>query len=101
MMFANVLKRKGAIDVSTRIIDIFIMLHENLTNKNECRFEIEEKKKQLHNQDKNLEPVFQYLDELLEKKENTVARKEIGYKMSNKQSPKAAYLAWSKSVNFD
>jgi hypothetical protein len=67
-----------------RISDIFIMFRENLTNNNEFRFEIEEIKKKLHNYDKNLEHVFQYLDELLEKKENTVPREEIGYKMSNK-----------------
>lgn len=36
----------------------------------------------LNNQDKNLEIVFQYLDELLEKKETPqFERKRIGYKI--------------------
>ena len=89
MMLSNVLKSRRAIDVSMRIIDVFIMLRETLKNNNELRFEIEEIKKKLHNYGKNIELVFQYLDELLEKKENTVPRKEIGYRMPNKQSRKA------------
>ena len=31
------------------------------------KLDIEEIKKRLHNQDQNLEPVFSYLDELIEK----------------------------------
>ena len=46
--------------------------------------DIQEIKKKLTNQSKNIELVFNYLDELIEKKENEKPRKEIGYKTSKK-----------------
>lgn len=48
----------------------------------ELKFEIEKIKKKLDNQDKNMEIVFRYLDELLEKKENPQPRTKIGYKIA-------------------
>lgn len=47
----------------------------------ELRLEIEKIKKKVDNHDKNMEVVFQYLDELLEKKENSRPRKPIGFKI--------------------
>ncbi|MBB5620134.1 hypothetical protein HDE69_001172 [Pedobacter cryoconitis] len=41
-----------------------------LTDHTELRLEVEKIKKKLDNQDKNMEVVFQYLDELLEKKDD-------------------------------
>ncbi len=53
-----------------------------LCDHTEVRLEIEKIKKKLDNQDKNMEIVFQYLDELLEKKEQLAApRKSIGYRI--------------------
>jgi hypothetical protein len=37
-------------------------------------------KKKIENQGKNIELVFQYVDELMEKKEITPEREKIGYK---------------------
>lgn len=85
MMSSNVLKSKKAIEVSMRIIDVFILLRENLSNNKEIRFEIEEIKKKLHNYGKNIELVFQYLDELLEKKGKPKPYKQIGYKIPKKE----------------
>jgi hypothetical protein len=46
----------------------------------EIRLEIEKIKNKLDNQDKNMEIVFRYLDELLEKQEGAnPPRKWIGY----------------------
>ena len=81
MMLANVLKSKRAIEVSIKIIDVFILLRETLTSHTELRLEIEYIKKKVINHDKNIELVFQYLDELLEKKETKKSRTQIGYKM--------------------
>ena len=50
----------------------------------ELRLEIEKIKKKMDNHDKNIEQVFQYLDQLLEKKEHPEKRKEIGYKIKGK-----------------
>ena len=46
----------------------------------ELRLEIEKIKSKLDNQDKNMEIVFRYLDELITTKESAKSRKRIGYK---------------------
>ena len=85
MMLANVLKSKRAIEVSIKIIDVFILMRETLSNHTDLRLEIEYIKKKVSNHDKNIELVFQYLDELLEKKENKKERPQIGYKLPKKK----------------
>lgn len=85
MMLANVLKSKRAIEVSIKIIDVFILLRETLSNHTDLRLEIEYIKKKVSNHDKNIELVFQYLDELLEKKENKKERPQIGFKLPKKK----------------
>lgn len=85
MMLSNVLKSKRAIEVSMRIIDVFILLRETMANHSELRLEIDEIKKILQNYGKNIELVFKYLDELIEKKRNTENRKKIGYKVPKKK----------------
>ncbi|HEY4799632.1 MAG TPA: ORF6N domain-containing protein [Bacteroidia bacterium] len=82
LMLANVLKSERAIQVSIRIIELFVKLREMLVTHAELRLEIERIKNKLDNHDKNIELVFQYLDELLEKKENPKPKKQIGYKPS-------------------
>jgi phage regulator Rha-like protein len=81
MMLSNILKSKRAIEVSMRIIDVFVLIRETLANNTEIRLEIEQIKKKLNNYGKNIELVFQYLDELMEKKENPKPRNRIGYKL--------------------
>lgn len=83
LMLSNVLKSKKAIAVSMRIIDVFILLRQNLLDQTEIRLEIEKIKKKLHNYGKNMEVVFQYLDELLDKKHKP--RKKIGYRLPVKK----------------
>jgi hypothetical protein len=51
----------------------------------ELRLAIEAIKKKTENNTKNIELVFQYLDELLEKKENPKPLKQIGYKLPKKK----------------
>lgn len=63
---------------------IFTRIRQMLSDNSELRLEIEKIKKKLDNHDKNIEQVFQYLDELLEKKENPKARKQIGYKIKGR-----------------
>jgi len=84
LMLSNVLKSKRAIEVSLKIIDVFVALREHLTNHSELRKDIDEIKQRVGNQSKNIELVFQYLDELLEKKERPVERVLIGYKTPKK-----------------
>ncbi len=61
------------------------MLTDNLS----LKLEIEEIKKKLQNQDKNIELVFSYLDELIgkqEKQENPEPRKAIGFKITKRKN---------------
>ncbi len=54
-----------------------------LTDNLNVKLEIEEIKKKLENQDKNIELVFTYLDELIEKQDNPQPRKQNGFKNDN------------------
>ena len=81
-MLSSVLNSKIAIDVNIQIMRIFTKVRQMLTDNTELRLDIEKIKKKLDNQDKNMEIVFRYLDELIEKKENTKPRTKIGYKIS-------------------
>ena len=80
MMLGNVLSSDRAIEFSIKIVEAFIKMREFLTNNLSVKLEIEEIKKKLINHDKNIELVFSYLDEMMEKQENKVERNKIGYK---------------------
>jgi hypothetical protein len=59
---------------------VFTKIRQMLLDNTELRLEIEKIKSKLDNQDKNMEIVFQYLDELIEHKKSNEGRKSIGYK---------------------
>jgi phage regulator Rha-like protein len=80
MMLGNVLSSDRAIEFSIKIVEAFIKMREFLTNDLSVKLEIEEIKKKLINHDKNIELVFSYLDEMMEKHENKIERNKIGYK---------------------
>ncbi len=80
LMLSSVLNSDRAIAVNIQIIRVFTKIREMLTDTMNIRMEIEEIKKKLANQSKNIEVVFSYLDELLEKNENDQQRPKIGYK---------------------
>lgn len=84
-MLSGILSSDRAIAVNIQIMRIFTKIRQMLTDNTELRLDIEKIKKKLDNQDKNMEIVFRYLDELLEKKENPKPRTKIGYKMSSKK----------------
>ncbi|MGB1283567.1 MAG: ORF6N domain-containing protein [Polaribacter sp.] len=79
-MLSSVLNSDRAIAVNIKIIRIFTKIREVLTDNLSLRLEIEHIKKKMNNHDKNIELVFSYLDELVEKKENTPKRNKIGFK---------------------
>ena len=66
--------------MSIKIIEIFVNMREFLTNNLSSKIDIEEIKRRLDNNDKNVELLFSYLDEMMEKQENKVERIKIGYK---------------------
>jgi hypothetical protein len=83
LMLSSVLNSERAIKVNIQIMRIFTKVRQLLTDNLSVRLEIEEIKKKLANQDKNIELVFNYLDELIEKQENPKPNKQIGFKSNN------------------
>ena len=63
---------------------IFTHIRQMLTDTTELRLEVEKIKKKLDSHDKNIELVFQYLDELLDKKETPKTKNKIGFKIKGK-----------------
>ena len=86
-MLSGVLKSERAIKVNIQIMRVFTKIRELLMDNFNIRLEIEQIKKTLINQDKNIELVFSYLDELIEKHDNPKPRKTVGFKTSNKVNP--------------
>jgi hypothetical protein len=80
LMLSSVLNSKQAVSVNIQIMRIFTRIRQMLTDTLSLKLEIEEIKKKLQNQDKNIELVFSYLDELITKQESTPPRKRIGLK---------------------
>ncbi|NCD67907.1 ORF6N domain-containing protein [Mucilaginibacter agri] len=79
-MLSSILKSDRAIKVNIQIMIIFTRLREMLYDNTELRLEIEQIKSKIENQDKNMEIIFRYLDELVDKRESTQPRNRIGYK---------------------
>jgi len=79
-MLSSVLRSPRAIAVNIRIVRVFTKMRQALTDKLSLKLEIEEIKKKLSNQSKNIELVFSYLDELIEKKDNPKPSTKIGFK---------------------
>lgn len=57
---------------------VFTRIRQMLTDNTELRLAIEKLERKAENHTKNIEVVFKYLDELLEKKDNSRPRKAIG-----------------------
>lgn len=78
-MLSSVLNSERAIQVNIQIMRTFARIRQILSDNTELRLEIEQIKKKVNNHDKNIEIVFRYLDELLEKKEQPHQRNKIGF----------------------
>lgn len=83
LMLANILKSQLAIQVSIRIIELFVKLREVSFSHTEIRLEIERIKRKVESQDKNIEIVFHYFEELLQQKAEP--RRQIGFKIPVKK----------------
>lgn len=80
MMLATVINSEQAVETSIRIIEIFVKMREFIAENINLKLDIEDIKKKLSNHDKNIELVFNYLDELMDKQDAKVERIKIGYK---------------------
>ncbi len=80
LMLSSVLNSEKAIQTNIQIMRIFTKTRQMLADNSDLRIDFEIMKKKIENQGKNIEVVFQYVDELMEKKENIPEREKIGYK---------------------
>jgi hypothetical protein len=83
-MLSSILNSERAIKVNIEIIRAFTRIRQALIDNTELRLAIEEIRKKTDNNTKNIELVFQYLDELMDKREINAPRKQIGYKVPKK-----------------
>ena len=83
-MLSSVLNSERAIKVNIEIIRAFTRIRQALIDNTEIRLAIEEIRKKTDNKTKNIELVFQYIDELMDKREINAPRKQIGYKVPKK-----------------
>ena len=79
LMLSSVLNSKKGIAVNIQIMRIFTRIRQMLTDTLGLKLEIEDIKNKVQNQDKNIELVFSYLDELITRQEEKPERKRIGY----------------------
>ena len=82
-MLSSVLKSDRAISVNIQIMRIFTRLRQSLSDTTELRLALAEIKQKTDNNSKNIEIVFTYLDELLDKREKAEPRKTIGYSVAH------------------
>lgn len=80
LMLSSVLNSAKAIQVNIQIMRIFTRTKQALMDNAEVRLIIEELRTKTDNNTKNIEVVFQYLEELMTKNENPEPRTQIGYK---------------------
>jgi hypothetical protein len=85
LQLANVLKSKRATQVSIRIIEIFVKMREMLASTLNIQLDIEMIKNKLDSQDQNIELLFNYLNELMEKHDNPEHRNPVGFKRKDEQ----------------
>jgi len=83
-MLSGVLNSERAITVNIQIMRVFTKVREILMDNLSVRLEIEEIKKKLVNQDKNIELIFSYLDEMIEKHYTNKPVQVKGFKPSGR-----------------
>jgi hypothetical protein len=85
-MLSGILNSDRAIKVNIQIMRVFTQIRQKLMDNTELRLAIEEIRKKTENNSKNIEVVFKYLDELLEKKETKEKpRKLIGFPIQKRK----------------
>lgn len=82
LMLSNVLKSEKAIQMSIRIIEVFVKLREVILLHKDVSLLVEQVEKRLMKQDEKIEVLFTYLSKFIEKEDQP--RTEIGFKRKGK-----------------
>lgn len=86
-MLSGLLSSPRAIAVNIQIMRVFTQVRRMLFDNTELRLALEEIRRKTDNNTKNIEVVFQYLDELIDTKENSSMQKRaIGFRINRGQS---------------
>jgi len=80
LMLSGVLNSERAIAVNIKIMRVYTKIKEMFFSNKDLLLRMEKIERNLSNQNKNIELVFSYLDELVKKKENQKPITKIGYK---------------------
>lgn len=80
LMLSSVLNSERAVQANILIMRIFVRLRSIMTEKSDIRLEIEKIKSRVVNQSRNIELLFDYVDELSQKPSAENERNRIGYK---------------------
>lgn len=79
LMLSSVLSSSKAVKVNLQIMRLFTKLRRDMIDNTELRLLLEKLTHKTDNNTKNIEVVFQYLDELMKKKIKTKATTQIGF----------------------
>ncbi|MCG8306468.1 MAG: ORF6N domain-containing protein [Cytophagales bacterium] len=82
LQLANVLKSGRAIQMSIKIIEVFIKMREMLLTHKDLLIEMENIRKKVAGQDKKIQMIFDYLKQFIKEKDEP--KKEIGFKQKKK-----------------
>ena len=83
LQVSNVLKSKRAIQMSIRIIDVFVRMREMLSTHKDVLLKLEHMEKNLSKNNKEIQYIFDVLKQLL--KHPNEPRKKIGFKRENEE----------------
>jgi phage regulator Rha-like protein len=84
LMLANVLRSKTAIQVSVRIIEIFVKMREMLSTHKDVLLKLEQLEKKVTGHDEDIQLVFAYFKKLLPTPEQ-MDRTRIGFRTRNEE----------------
>lgn len=96
-MLANVLRSHTATQMSITLVKTFVKLRKLISSNTHLQFEIEQIKnyiqhqsKKQENQDKSIDLLFQYIDQLQKELTSSIhhERKKIGYEVGKKDGGK-------------
>lgn len=85
LMLSSVLNSDRAIAANIQIMRVFTQLRKMLTDNMELRTAFEDLRKKTENNTKNIELVFQYIDELSGAKKKSRSTKSIGFKIPRRK----------------
>lgn len=83
LMLANVLRSQRAIQVSIRIIEIFVKMREMLSAHKDILLKLEQMEQKLTGHDQDIQLIFEYLKQLINPPQEP--RPRIGYRRSDEQ----------------